>query len=461
MTSKIEDAEAQGMEEVEEEEVFQLSASTGSLRERLYDVMVNMAPLGLVAFGGPLAHIAILQVQFVERRKWLDADRFVELMAVGQGLPGPTSTQMVIAIGATRAGIPGGLLAFAMWNAPGFIVLVTVGILAIQGLDGELPDYLIGLPAAATSLIFIAAYSLGTKICQDPEQSVQNLKTGIALASTIATILITGDDRIDRRWVSVAFPAFLVLGGLLTLADSRREGKLSFYFTSPTAQDEDDNKSILKNINMSRWTGALLIVIWVGTLVTVIVLKNTGVFAYGSLGSLFEIFFRIGSIIYGGGPVVLPLLQAEVVPEFVTNDEFLIGFGFVSSLPGPLFNFSSFIGAVSKGIVGAFVAWIGLFSPGILLVLAFLPFWVYVRRVSWFRCFLAGVNSAAIGLIIAACVQFFQRAVFSWATVCSFFLTGALIQFYKVFAPLSILCGGLLGFILSPTVANFAQGYSD
>lgn len=430
-------------------------------RERLSQVFFGFLPLGLIAFGGPAAHIGILQQQFVEKRQWLDTERFVELMSVGQGLPGPTSTQMVVAIGATRAGIPGGLVAFLLWNLPSLTVLVCVALFAVSNLGQQLPDYLIGLPAAATSLVFLAAYSLGVSVLHHEEPYVQKLKIALATASTVITLLITGDDRINSRWASLAFPVMLIVGGLVTVVDSRRPGKLENYFSPPTEADEDENRSILKNINISPLLGLALFFIWLITLGTVIGLRSAGFFAPGGLGELFESFFRIGSIIYGGGQVVLPMLLVEVVEtNWLAESEFFIGFGLVQSLPGPLFNFSAYLGAVYKGFIGALVAWIGLFGPGLLLIFAFLPLWMRVRRNSTFKCFLAGVNAAAIGLIVAACAQLWEKAVLSWATAAVFCFTGSLIRFFDVFVPFAIILGGLLGFVLSPTCLDFAQGFN-
>lgn len=130
---------------------MRLANHEAPLSERLKEVAIGFAPLGLIAFGGPAAHIGILQQAFVEKRQWLDSERFVELMAVGQGLPGPTSTQMVIAIGATRAGLMGGVVAFLLWNLPSFIVLVTFALVSRERIEAAtLPDYMIGLPASAT-----------------------------------------------------------------------------------------------------------------------------------------------------------------------------------------------------------------------------------------------------------------------------------------------------------------------
>ncbi|GBG26175.1 Hypothetical Protein FCC1311_023952 [Hondaea fermentalgiana] len=460
VSAKVQDVEEADVDKVLEEQGM-ANTEGMSFIERLAEVFVGFLPLGLIAFGGPAAHIGILQQQFVEKRKWLDTERFVELMSVGQGLPGPTSTQMVVAIGATRAGIPGGLVAFVLWNLPSFIVCVTVALLAVSTLDETLPDYLIGLPAAATSLVFLAAYSLGVKVLSHEESYVQKLKIALATASTVGTLLITGDDRINNRWASLAFPVMLIIGGVITVVDSRRPGKLENYFTPPTEIDEADNRSILKNINISPRLGLLLFITWIVTLVSFIALRSAGVLAPGGYGELFEAFFRTGSIIYGGGQVVLPMLLVEVVETgWLAESDFFIGFGLVQSLPGPLFNFSSYLGAVYKGIVGALVAWVGLFGPGLLLIFAFLPLWMHVRRNPTFKCFLAGVNAAAIGLIVAACAQLWEKAVNSWASTAVFVLTGSLIRFFDVFVPLAILIGGLVGFLLSPTGVNFAQGFS-
>ena len=251
----------------------------------------------------------ILQNQFVEKLNWMDQERFVELMAVGQGLPGPTSTQMVVATGASHAGIPGGLMAFFLWNTPSFIILVTAAMISRDNLDaGSLPDYLSGLPAAAISLVFIAAYNLGIKVIYNKDaetdagaKSVMKIKIALATLSTIMTILVTGEPSWNPRIASAAFPAMLVLGGLVTLWDSRREGRLHYYYTPPSAEETAENLSILKRINISPYVGAFLIVLWLSILITTVSLRGAGIIPEEGLLALFEAMFRMGSIIYGGG----------------------------------------------------------------------------------------------------------------------------------------------------------------
>eukprot|EP00924_Labyrinthula_sp_SR-Ha-C_P016003 snap_masked-scaffold_4-processed-gene-16.25-mRNA-1 protein AED:0.03 eAED:0.05 QI:0/-1/0/1/-1/1/1/0/505 len=441
---------------------------------RLWEVLYAFAPLGLIAFGGPAAHIGILHTQFVEKYEWLTDDRFVELMAVGQGLPGPTSTQMVIATGASHAGILGGLLAFFLWNIPSFIVLVTVALVSRENLDpDELPDQLSGLAPAAVSLVFIAAYKLGMKVLKadvklGQEEYVEKIKLFLATVSTVVTLLVTGEDSFNDRLVAITFPALLIGGGLVTLVDSRREGKVGNYFKPPDVEEQRENESILKTINISPYVGALLILIWLGLLGSFVTLRALGIIGEDGKAALFEAMFRMGSIIYGGGQVVLPMLLTEVVDTgWVSRNQFFQGFALVQALPGPLFNFSSYLGAIYEGLTGAFIAWAGLFGPGLLLILAFLPFWMKVRKVPWFKCFLAGVNAAAIGLVVAATAQLWEAAVETWADAATFFFTGSFILFFdpreqrptlsKLWVPIGVLFGGLFGYMLTAT--DFSQDF--
>lgn len=454
---------------------------------RLKEVLVAFAPLGVIAFGGPAAHIGVLHTQFVDKYQWLDDNRFVELLAVGQGLPGPTSTQMVVAVGASHAGVLGGLLAFMLWNVPSFIILVTVALISRENLDtDELPNFLQGLPPAAISLVFIAAYKLGIQVLSvDPdsgvERYVQDIKIFLATLSTVVTLLVTGEESFGTAAPSITFPGLLIFGGLVTLADSKREGKVGNYFTPPTEQEIRREEENLKRLEISPLLGGFLVFCWIATLVAFIIFKAVGVFTdplqnlpenstistfdassdegISQMGLLFESMYRMGSIIYGGGQVVLPMLLEEVVETgWVSEAQFLQGFGLIQALPGPLFNFSSYLGAAYLGIKGAFIAWLGLFGPGVTLILAFLPFWARVRQVAWFKCFLTGVNAAAIGLIIAATAQLWETAVETWADAATFYLTGSLIFFGDpgkrfpkislVWVPICVFIGGLFGWIL-------------
>ncbi|CAN0110036.1 unnamed protein product, partial [Discosporangium mesarthrocarpum] len=367
-------------------------------------VFWQFLPLGVLAYGGPTAHIAILHERFVAKSNWLTDEQFIELMAVGQGLPGPTSTQaskkqpaedpdpdpMVVATGTYRAGILGGLLAFALWNIPSFIILTLAGLGVKDLLDGDDPDWLAGVAPAAISLVFVAAYKLGKKV------NKSKLKFTLSLISCSVTLLINGDEDIDSRVSAWVFPLMLVLGGLVTLVDSKRK---------PEEYALEDRT--YSRIGIPIWLGSVIIAGWV-----VILAVAVSIFSDDGLEGLFESFYRIGSIIYGGGQVVLPMLLDEVVvPGWVTKEQFFQGFGLVQALPGPLFNFSAYLGAVSNGLPGAFVGWLGLFGPGVSLIFGFIPFWGTVRKINWFKMFLQGVNSTAIGLVVAACALLWRSAI--------------------------------------------------
>jgi chromate transporter len=187
--------------------------------ERMWEVFHTFWPLGFVAFGGPQAHVAILRDHLVVQRDWMDEDAFTELFAIGQGLPGPTSTQLVISTALARAGPLGGLLAFFLWNLPGLIILTTCGVLIQNFIDpNDPPFYLVGLPPAAISLVFKAMYGFGAKL--------DKLGVILALISACVAILINGDENIKPTSSQFVFPIMLALGGLVSFVDSKRANPL-------------------------------------------------------------------------------------------------------------------------------------------------------------------------------------------------------------------------------------------
>eukprot|EP00903_Cladosiphon_okamuranus_P009292 g8866.t1 len=416
--------------------------------QRLGQVFWQFLPLGIVAYGGPTAHIALLHERFVDKSKWLTEEQFVELMAVGQGLPGPTSTQMVVSMGAYRAGIPGGLLSFALWNIPSFIILTLAGLGVKELLDSDDPDWLSGLGPAAISLVFVAAYKLGRKVNKSP------LKFLLSLVSACVTLLMNGDEDINPNVSAWVFPLMLVCGGLVMLADSKiRPENYAVTASTKTKEELALEGKTYSRINIPMWLGGAIVVGWAAILVI-----SIAAFPDSGLGGLFKAFFRIGSIIYGGGQVVLPMLVDEVVdPGWLTEKQFYQGFALVQALPGPLFNLSAYLGAVYRGVPGAFIGWLGLFGPGVSLIFGFLPFWGTVRNVAWFKIFLQGVNSTAIGLVVAACVLLWGGAVDSYADAIVAVVAGCMQAFLGFQAPWCILAGGVLGFLLSDTCTSLGQ----
>lgn len=415
---------------------------------RMWEVFTTFWPLGLIAFGGPQAHIAILKDHLVDQRDWLDDEQFTELFAIGQGLPGPTSTQLVISCATSRAGPLGGLLAFFLWNFPGLIVLTAAGIVIEEFVDPDTPPwYLIGLPPAAISLVFKAFYGFAVKL--------DNLQIWLALFSCLVAILINNDADIEPSSSQWLFPSMLAGSGLITYFDSKREKSFGTYTSPSKGWDATEDKTF-KRIGIPLWVGALIFLIWAGVLVLVIILKDV-VGVDNVYLEIFEVQYRIGSIIFGGGQVVLPMLQDEVVPAWMTNDQFLQGLGLAQSMPGPLFNFSAYLGAVYQGVGGALVAFVGLFGPGVILIFAMVPFWARLRHVQSFRVILAGVNASAIGLVGAACVILWESAISTAADAMVFSVAFTLSVVWNTSAPLCILIGGCIGAILHPDALNLGQ----
>uniref|UniRef100_A0A7S2YB08 Chromate transporter n=1 Tax=Entomoneis paludosa TaxID=265537 RepID=A0A7S2YB08_9STRA len=417
--------------------------------ERMWEVFTTFWPLGFVAFGGPQAHVAILRDHLVEQRDWLDEEQFTELFAIGQGLPGPTSTQLVISTATSRAGPLGGLMAFFLWNLPGLIVLTCCGVLIDEFVNpDEAPWYLAGLPPAAISLVFKAFYGFASKL--------DSLQIWMALCSSLVAILINNDANIKPSSSQWVFPCCLALGGLTTYIDSKRANPFSTYTKSPSKGWDRDDDTTFKRIGIPLWVGALIFLVWGGVLALVIILVDVAEVTNVYL-EIFETMYRIGSIIFGGGQVVLPMLQDEVVPDWMTKDQFLQGLGLAQSMPGPLFNFASYLGAVYQGVPGALVGFLGLFGPGVILIFAMVPFWARLRHNAAFKAILKGVNATAIGLVGAACVILWESAIVDAADAMVFAVSLTMAIVFSVQAPICIFVGGVIGAILHPDALDLGQ----
>jgi chromate transporter len=227
-------------------------------------------------------------------------------------------------------------------------------------------------------------------------------------------------------------------------------------YAAPSKGWDAKSDLTMRRIGIPLWVGFCIFLLYAVVLVVTILLVDVFKVENEYL-KIFEVMFRIGSIIFGGGQVVLPMLQNEVVPFWMTKDNFFQGLGLAQSMPGPLFNFSAYLGAVYKGVPGALIAYIGLFGPGVILIFAIVPFWARLRHVNWFKVMLNGVNSTAIGLVGAACVILWEAAVGNSADAIVFCFSGVLAMVFNVPAPFCVIAGGVLGAILSNDVANLGQ----
>lgn len=338
------------------------------------DVLMVFLRLGLTSFGGPVAHLGYFHGEFVARRKWLDEKSYADLVALCQFLPGPASSQVGIAVGLMRAGLAGALAAWVGFTLPSAIALVlfAYGVETFGGALGS--GWLHGLKVVAVAVVAQAVLGMMRSLAPDRERAT--------LAAAAAVIVLA----IPSAWGQVGA---IVLGGVA--------GVVLFKDTA-----SDDHASL--PLTVSRATGAWILAIFFLLLIGLPLLAAA---APSHALQMFEAFYRAGSLVFGGGHVVLPLLQASVVPPgWVTNDAFLAGYGAAQAVPGPLFTFAAYLGAVMgpqpNGWLGAALGLVAIFLPSFFLVVGALPFWEQLRRRPAAQAALRGVNAAVVGLLLAA-----------------------------------------------------------
>ena len=343
-------------------------------RARALEVLLAFSKLGASSFGGPIAHIGYFREEFVVRRRWLDEHAYADLVGLCQFLPGPASSQVGFSLGLMRAGYLGGLAAWTGFTLPSAIALVLFahGASALQGSLGT--GLLHGLKLVAVAIVAQAVWGMARTLCPDRERAT------IAMVATLV-ILISAS--------SGAQILAIALGGVAGLWLCRAAPQ------APTGH---------VSVPVSRPVGLAALAIFLLLLVALPVWRNLG----ASQGlALFEAFYRSGALVFGGGHVVLPLLrEAVVAPGWVSDDVFLAGYGAAQAVPGPLFTFAAYLGAVvtppPHGSVGAALSLVAIFLPGLLVLVGTLPFWDAFRRRVSAQAIMRGVNAAVVGLLGAA-----------------------------------------------------------
>ncbi len=332
--------------------------------------------LGLTSFGGPVAHLGYFRTEFVERRKWLSDRAYADLVALCQFLPGPASSQVGMAIGLQRAGVLGMAAAWAGFTLPSAVLLLafSVGVSALGDLSQA--GWVLGLKAAAVAVVAHAVLGMAKSLTPDARRAT------IAVAVMASVVLVPGS---------------LTMLGALFMA-----GILGLLFCRPQHDPAESGDTFPVRIRPAV-AGISLAVFGLLLGGLPILTMLTGNATVG----LFDIFYRTGSLVFGGGHVVLPLLEAEMVQTgLVESGTFLAGYGAAQAVPGPLFTFAAFLGAVTTsgpgGMAGASIALIAIFLPSALLVLGVLPFWERLRRIVGVRRALMGVNAGVVGLLAAA-----------------------------------------------------------
>ena len=341
---------------------------------RFWEIFLVAGRLGLTSFGGPIAHIGYFREEYVVRRKWLDEGTFAELIALCQFLPGPASSQLGMAVGIKRGGLLGGFAAWLGFTLPSALALILFAY-GVQELGAqESADWLHGLKIVAVAVVALALWGMGRTLTPD--------RTRITIAVVAAAALLLSGG-IAAQLVVIAGGAVL---GLIVLKP-------------PEPRADGDAAS------SGGTRGA--VVLLVAFLVLLAALPLASRLTESLAVDVVDSFYRTGSLVFGGGHVVLPLIEAEVVPPgWVTSDEFLAGYGAAQAVPGPLFTFSAYLGASVDGLTpawgGGLLALAAIFAPSFLLVPGVLPFWERLRSVARVRQALMGVNAAVVGLLLAA-----------------------------------------------------------
>ena len=390
-----------------------------------WSVFLVFLRLGLTSFGGPIAHLGYFREAFVARRQWLSERSYAELVAVCQLLPGPASSQVGIALGLSRAGFAGAVAAWAGFTLPSALLLT----LCAQGLGawgGGAPSGLLhGLKIVAVAVVAQAVWGMARSLCTDVA------RVTIALFAACTALL----------WPNA-------IGQIAVISGSAITGLILLKPPGSPAGEE-------LPFSVSRKAGLAALVVFFALLVGLPLL--TRIWPSQAL-AMVNAFYSAGSLVFGGGHVVLPLLESATVAHgWVANDTFLAGYGMAQAIPGPLFTFAAFLGASMSvqpsGWVGATVGILAIFTPSFLLVIGVVPFWETLRRSARSQSALAGVNAGVVGLLLAALYQpvwtsaIAKPADLAWALIALMAL-----MFWKWPAWVVVLGCGVFGWLLSGTL---------
>ena len=349
-------------------------SARGAGRQTPGTVFLAFLALGLTSFGGPVAHIGYFREAFVTRRRWMDEHGYADLVALCQMLPGPTSSQVGIGIGLTKAGLAGAVAAWVGFTAPSAILLIALGY-GVIAFDDAIPAGLLhGLGAVVVAVVAQAVWGMAKTLCPDPP------RVTIAVLAAAAVLGVGG---------SATQVAVIAAGGLVGFLWLREQDR------APPDSGRPAPASAVATASLALFFALLFLLPVLAS-------------AWPSQGlALADSFYRSGSLVFGGGHVVLALLKAEVLPTgWVSEDVFLAGYGAAQAVPGPLFTFSAYLGTVMEsppaGWVGGLICLAAIFVPSFLLVIGTLPYWNALRRLEWAGRAMLGVNAAVVGLLLAA-----------------------------------------------------------
>jgi chromate transporter len=346
-----------------------------AMRHSLIEIAGAFLKLGCISFGGPVAHLGYFRQEFVERRRWVNDATFGDIVALCQFLPGPASSQTVFALGMQRGGLMGAVVASVCFTTPSAVLMIlfAYGVTAIGDLRNA--GWLHGLKLAAVAVVAQAVWNMGRTLCPDRPRIT------LALAAAAVLLLVPG---------ALAQVAVIAAGGLTGWMIFRHEISIQ---GDPPAR-----------LARHHWWAAVTLIACGAML---LILPAIAAALDQRELRVFDSFYRAGSLVFGGGHVVLPLLRAEVVPPgWIGDDAFLAGYGAAQALPGPLFTFAAYLGTIIEGGErawgGGLMCLFAIFLPAWLLIGGALPFWQLLRNKAWTQAALRGANAAVVGVLLAA-----------------------------------------------------------
>ncbi|MFC4023493.1 chromate efflux transporter [Oceanobacillus longus] len=383
----------------------------------LLEILITSFKLGLTSFGGPVAHLGYFKDEYVDKKKWLDDKMYADIIALCQFLPGPASSQVGIAIGMLRGGLMGGIVSWFGFTIPSIIVLIVFALLYQSFSLGD-ATWISSLKIVAVAVVAHALIGMGKNLTPD--------RPRIAMALAAALVMLLFPSAFIQILIIIAAALF------------------GYFMFSKQVQPKVNPFQVTVTKTQGVISLAILAVLLIGLPIVSQVVTNHYI-------TIFDIFFRVGSIVFGGGHVVLPLLEQEVVPNgLVTSGEFLAGYGMAQAVPGPLFTFASYLGTMMSGVAGGIVATVAMFLPSFLLVIGALPFLNELRNRSSFQGILTGVNAAVVGILLAALYDpVFTSSVVSGADFAMAAILFALLYFWKKPAWMIVIIGVLMGELIA------------
>ncbi|WP_224746174.1 chromate efflux transporter [Mucilaginibacter glaciei] len=381
------------------------------------------------AFGGPQAHIAVLLREFVEKRRYITEEELMELNALSQIMPGPSSTQTLVGIAWKVGGLRLAILTFLIWILPSAAIMCAAAISYKMFADKDkFTAILRYIQPMAVGIVAYATYAFARKFLKS------RITMMLAVASLVATLILQNP---------YAFPILILLGGIVSSALETQQ------------QENELRVKLFANTNPNKvayFIGILLFFAALGALI-----NRTSPFSLPI--RLFENFYRNGILIFGGGQVLVPLMYTEFVDlkHYLTNSEFLSGYALQQALPGPTFAFTSFVGGITMGnkgyglagqIAGSLVAVIGINLPGLILILFIVPFWNDLKKITRIKNSLSGINAVAVGFMATAFIQLMRPFGLNYMAYGLMAATFLLLNFTKIKAPFIIVIGVVLGLVL-------------